>query len=157
MVRTVKTKQNLGMVDISQKEKTKRVAVACGHIKMSPKAFKALLSQQSPKGDVLETAKIAGIMAAKSTPAIIPMCHPLELNKVKLSFEKDKKFHSIQIQSEVVCVGRTGVEMEALTAVCAAALTIYDRMKWADKAMVISDIKLLSKSGGKSGDFLRTS
>lgn len=144
------------MVDISEKDITKRVAVACGQITMSQKAFKALLASRSPKGDVLETAKIAGIMAAKSTPAIIPMCHPLELNKVKIDLQPDKKFHSVNIRSEVVCFGRTGVEMEALTSVAAAALTIYDMMKWADKAMVISDIKLLQKSGGQSGNYRRT-
>lgn len=143
------------MVDISEKDITKRVAVACGQIMMSQKAFKALLSRQSPKGDVLETAKIAGIMAAKSTPAIIPMCHPLELNKVKLDLHLVKKSHAVNIRSEVACLGRTGVEMEALTSVAAAALTIYDMMKWADKAMVISEIKLLHKSGGKSGEFNR--
>lgn len=143
------------MVDISQKEVTKRVAVACGRITMSRIAFKALCAHQSPKGNVLETAKIAGIMAAKSTPSIIPMCHPLELSKVKVIFQKDLKSLSVKIQSEVVCLGRTGVEMEALTAVAVAALTIYDMMKWSDKAMVISHIKLLYKTGGKSGDFNR--
>ena len=143
------------MVDVSGKDITKRVAVASGQIRMSPKAFKALLTHQSPKGNVLETARVAGVMAAKSTPAVIPLCHPLEINKVKLTFEKNKNKNTIKIQSEVVYVGRTGVEMEALMATTAAALTIYDMMKWADKSMVISDIKLMSKSGGKSGDFKR--
>ena len=152
-MKTKNNRQKEGMVDISHKEVTKRTAVACGRITMSPKAFKALVNQQSPKGDVFETAKVAGIMAAKSTPAIIPMCHPLELNKIKITFKKDSKASSIHIESEVVCLGRTGVEMEALTSVAAAALTIYDMMKWADKAMVISNIKLLRKTGGKSGDF----
>ena len=103
-----------------------------------------------------ETAKIAGIMAAKSTPSIIPMCHLLELSQVKIAFEPREKDTSIVVTSEVVCRGRTGVEMEALTAVCAAALTIYDMMKWADHAMVITEIQLLHKSGGKSGTFNRS-
>ncbi len=150
-----KNKKNVGMIDISGKEITKRVAVASAAIKMSKEAFKNLLAGKSPKGDVLETARVAGIMAAKSTPKIIPMCHPLELNKVGLQFKVDKNRRTVIILSEVSCLGRTGVEMEALTATAVAALTIYDMMKWADKAMVISDVKLLSKSGGKSGDFKR--
>ena len=150
-------KMNQGMVDISEKDVTKRIAAAYGQIKMSRQAFQALVDRRSPKGDVLDTAKIAGIMAAKSTPAIIPMCHPLELNKVSVELQPDKRSSSVKIHSEVVCFGRTGVEMEALTAVAASALTVYDMMKWADKAMVISDIKLLRKSGGKSGEFRRSS
>ena len=146
-------KQAQGMVDISQKNITKRVAVASATLKMSPPAFKTLLTKGSPKGDVFETAKVAGIMAAKSTPDIIPMCHPLELSKVSITYKIDRKKNSISITSEVSCFGRTGVEMEALAAVSVTALTIYDMMKWADKGIVISQIKLLSKSGGKSGDF----
>ncbi len=143
------------MIDISAKDITKRIAIASGKIRMSKQAFDALIKGKSPKGDVFETAKVAGVMAAKSTSNIIPMCHPLELNKVTVNFAPDKKRNAITIQSEVVCFGRTGVEMEALTAVSVAALTIYDMMKWADRAMVISDIKLLFKSGGKSGLFKR--
>ena len=143
------------MVDISAKTVTKRVARAAARIEMGTKAFRALLTKGSPKGDVFETARIAGIMAAKSTPAIIPMCHPLGLDQVKIAFELRKKNHAIFITSEVICRGCTGVEMEALTAACAAALTIYDMMKWADHAMVISRIQLLHKSGGKSGTFNR--
>ncbi len=143
------------MVDISGKEVTKRVAVASAEIRMSKQAFDALVKGKSPKGDCFETAKVAGIMAAKNTPVIIPMCHPLALNKVSVTFAKDKKKCRVVITSEVVCFGRTGVEMEALTAVSVAALTIYDMMKWADKAMTISGVKLLSKSGGKSGIFKR--
>ncbi len=146
-------KQSKGMVDISQKSITKRVAIATATLKMSAPAFKTLLTKGSPKGDVFETAKVAGIMAAKSTPNIIPMCHPLELSKVSINYKIDSKKNSIQITSEVSCFGRTGVEMEALAAVSVAALTIYDMMKWADKAIVISNIKLLSKTGGKSGDY----
>ena len=139
------------MVDISAKDVTKRVAIASATIKFNKSAFNILLKKGSPKGDVFETAKVAGIMAAKNTPAIIPMCHPLELNKVSIDFKIDKKKNSITISSEVSCFGRTGVEMEALTAVTVGALTIYDMMKWADKGIIISDVKLLQKSGGKSG------
>ena len=144
-----------GMVDISAKAVTRRVARATARILMGPKAFRALMTKGSPKGDVFETARIAGVMAAKSTPGIVPLCHPLELSQVKIAFEPRESDHAIEITSQVVCRGRTGVEMEALTAVCAAALTIYDMMKWADHAMVIARIQLLHKSGGKSGTFNR--
>lgn len=146
-------KRSQGMVDISQKDVTKRVAVASATLKMGGKAFKILLTEGSPKGDVFETAKVAGIMAAKSTPDIIPMCHPLALSKVAINYKINRAKNSIIITSEVACLGRTGVEMEALAAVSIAALTIYDMMKWADKGIVISDVKLLSKSGGKSGNY----
>ena len=148
-------KQKVGMVDTSAKDVTKRVAIASARIQMGQTAFKALLAGESPKGNVLETAKVAGIMAAKSTPSLIPMCHPLELNKVTISYEVENKRFSIVIKAEVAYVGRTGVEMEALVAVTTAALTIYDMMKWADKAMTISDVQLLYKSGGKSGEYKR--
>lgn len=139
------------MIDISHKKITKRTAAASCQIQMSKAAFAILLKKGSPKGDVFETAKVAGIMAAKSTPSIIPMCHPLELNKVNLQFVPVSKTSSVLVKSQVVCLGRTGVEMEALTAVCAAALTIYDMMKWTDKGMIISDVKLLYKTGGTGG------
>lgn len=142
-----------GIVDVSAKKITKRVARAISIITMSKKAFTAFGAEGSPKGDVLETAKIAGIMAAKSTPDIIPMCHPLALKKVTLTFKVDKKKHQIITTAEVVCLGQTGVEMEALTAASIASLTIYDMMKWADKGSVISETKLVHKSGGKSGDY----
>ena len=140
-----------GMVDVSDKVVTKRRAVAQGVITLKPKAFKILLSTGSPKGNVLETAKIAGIMAAKETPALIPLCHPLVLEKVKVEFEILKSKNSIKVMAEVLCLGKTGVEMEALAAVSAACLTIYDMMKWAGQDMVISQIQLSHKSGGKSG------
>ena len=142
-------------MDVSHKDITKRVAVATATITMNASAFKALMGQGSPKGDVFETAKVAGIMAAKSTPQIIPLCHPLQLSKVSVSFNVNKKKRSVKIQSEVVYLGKTGVEMEALTTVCIAAITIYDMMKWADKGMVISSVKLLFKAGGKSGEYRR--
>ena len=148
-----KRKQINGMVDISSKQVTKRVARASSTIQMGPKAFTAFATSGSPKGDVLETAKIAAIMAAKSTPAIIPMCHDLKLNKVQVAFKIDKRKKQVTAVSEVICHGRTGVEMEALVAASVAALTIYDMMKWADKGSVIRETKLLHKAGGKSGDY----
>lgn len=141
------------MVDISDKAVTKRRAVATATITFEKKAFDVFLKQGSPKGNVLETAKIAGIMAAKSTPSIIPLCHPLMLDKVKVDFEIVKSKRAVVATSEVVCAGKTGVEMEALAAVSAACLTIYDMMKWSGQTMVISGIKLMHKSGGKSGVF----
>ena len=143
------------MVDISAKLVTKRTAIASCVIMMSKEAFKVLMKQGSPKGDVFETSKVAGIMAAKSTPVIIPLCHPLDLSKVQITHAVNKKKNSIAVTSQVVSLGRTGVEMEALVATSVAALTIYDMMKWADKSMTITDLKLLHKSGGKSGDYHR--
>lgn len=154
-MRKMKKERNKGMVDVSAKKVTRRTARASAAITMSPESFQVLAEEGSPKGNVWETARVAGIMAAKSTSAVIPLCHPLEINKVKIDFEWDDRCHAVRISSEVVCRGRTGVEMEALTAACVAALTIYDMMKWKDKAMVISDVKLMYKSGGKSGIFSR--
>ena len=144
-----------GMVDNSEKEITSRVAVAVGTLAMGKTAFKILMKDGSPKGNVWEAAKMAGVIAAKKTPDLIPLCHPLELNKVKVDVETDAKKCSVKSRVEVIYVGRTGVEMEALTAVSASLLTIYDMMKWADKGMTIKDIKLIHKSGGKSGTFER--
>lgn len=143
------------MVDIGHKAITARTAVARGEIMMSRTAFKALLSKGSPKGDVLTTARVAGIMAAKSAPAIIPLCHPLLLSKVEVNIAPDPKGSRVVVTAEVRCDGKTGVEMEALSAVSAALLTVYDMMKWADPTMVISEVKLIEKRGGKSGDFKR--
>jgi len=142
-----------GMVDVSGKKITKRIARAQSMVDLSPKAYKALIGGESPKGDVFETAKLAGIMAAKLTPEIIPLCHPLQLNKVSVSFKTDDKSHRITVLSEVVCSGQTGVEMEAMTAASVASLTIYDMMKWADRGATISQTKLTYKSGGKSGEY----
>lgn len=139
------------MVDISDKSVTKRRAVACGRVVFDPKAFKLFLTQGSPKGNVFEIAKVAGIMAAKSTPSIIPLCHPLALDKVKVDIEVLKSKRSVVATCEVVSTGKTGVEMEALSAVAAACLTVYDMMKWSGQTMTITDIRLLHKSGGKSG------
>jgi cyclic pyranopterin phosphate synthase len=150
---TTKKRKINGMVDVSDKKITRRIARAISTIRMSEKAFLALVKEGSPKGDVFEIAKVAGIMAAKSTPQIIPMCHALALQKVALAFKVDMKKHQVITTAEVVCLGQTGVEMEALTAASVASLTIYDMMKWADKGSVISETKLLHKSGGKNGDF----
>ena len=144
-----------GMVDVSEKKTTKRLALASARLNLTPETFKILKEQGSPKGDCFETAKVAGIMAAKATSSIIPLCHPLSLSKVRLWFEFDQKKYAVVIFAEVVSQGQTGVEMEALTAAAVAGLTIYDMMKWADKSMTIDDLKLLKKTGGKSGNFER--
>jgi len=146
---------NTGMTDISDKDVTRRTARAYASVRFSPEAMKALINKESPKGDVLETARVAGVMAAKSTPSILPLCHPLALTKVSLDFRMDDVANIVHIESEVVCMGKTGVEMEALTSASVAALTIYDMMKWKDKSIEISSVKLLNKSGGKSGDYIR--
>ena len=145
-----------GMVDVSKKNITERIARASGVVELTPKAFKILIKKGSPKGNVLETSKIAGIMAVKKTSEIIPLCHPLDISKVKVTFEHDHKKSSIKIYAEVVSLGRTGVEMEALTAVSVAALTIYDMMKWADQNIKIGEISLDYKSGGKMGIYQRS-
>ena len=145
----------MGMVDISDKQITRRVACAEGMIIFSPQAYKILLKQGSPKGNVLETAKIAGIMAAKNTPSLIPLCHPLSLEKVSVVFEMLKSKNTVKVLSEVSCSGKTGVEMEALSAVSVACLTIYDLMKFTGQDMTITDIQLMHKSGGKSGVYQR--
>jgi len=143
------------IVDVSEKPATAREAVAQGVITMQPEALALIKEQKTKKGNVLETARIAGIMAAKRTSALIPMCHPLSITHVQVDFFPDPHTHSIRIEAVVRLVGRTGAEMEALTAVSIAALTIYDMCKSYDRAMVISDIYLLRKSGGKSGTYVR--
>ena len=143
------------MVDISDKSVTKRKAIAQGIISFTPKAFNTLMKQGSPKGDIFETAKIAAIMAAKSVPSLIPLCHPLVLEKVRIDFEKLVSKKAIKVTAEVLCSGKTGVEIEALTAVSVACLTIYDMSKWMGQDMTISNVCLVHKSGGKSGEFNR--
>jgi cyclic pyranopterin phosphate synthase len=143
------------MVDITAKEPTVREAVAQGKILMKPETIEAIEAGGMAKGDVFGVAKIAGIMSAKRTSDLIPMCHPLELTGIDIRFSSRSDIGEITIDATVRTFGRTGVEMEALTAVSTAALTIYDMCKSADKEMVISDIKLLKKSGGKSGVFIR--
>ena len=139
------------MVDVSAKADTAREAVAEGRITMSAEALEAVRAGNIKKGDVLGTARIAGIMAAKKTSELIPLCHPLMLSKIAIAFEFED--HGIRAEARVRLNGPTGVEMEALTAVSVALLTLYDMAKALDKSMVISDIRLLSKTGGKSGNW----
>ena len=141
------------MVDINEKENTVRVAVAIGKITMSPETLKKILDMKIKKGDVLLVAKIAGIMAAKKTEQLIPLCHSIPLSYVKVELNPDVQSSCINIKAEASLVGKTGVEMEAFTAVSIASLTIYDMCKSADRGMIISDIQLIHKSGGKSGEF----
>ncbi len=145
------------MVDVSEKAATAREAVAQGVVTMQPETFDLIGDQKVEKGNVLGTARIAGIMAAKRTAELIPMCHPLSITHVKVDFFPQPDTHSIRIEAVVRVVGQTGVEMEALTAVSIAALTIYDMCKSYDRSMAISDVYLLKKSGGKSGTFVRES
>jgi cyclic pyranopterin phosphate synthase len=143
------------MVDVSDKDATVREAVAQGVITMQPEIFDLIREEKVKKGNVLETARIAGIQAAKRTAELIPMCHPLSITHVQVDFSPHPETQSIRIEAVVRVVGKTGVEMEALTAVSIAALTIYDMCKSYDRAMTISDLYLLKKSGGKSGTFVR--
>lgn len=139
------------MVDVGAKPATQRRAVAAGRIAMSPQALEAIRSGNAPKGDVLSTARIAGIMAAKRTADLIPLCHPLALSKIGVDFEW--VHDGIAVTATAATTGPTGVEMEALTAASVALLTLYDMAKALDRAMVIGDIRLLEKSGGRSGDW----
>ena len=142
------------MVDVSAKDATEREAMAQAVIVLSADAFAAVTSGTAKKGDVLAAARIAGIMAAKKTSELIPLCHPIALTKANVDFEPEAKTNSIRIVASAKTTGQTGVEMEALTAASIAALTIYDMVKAVDKGAVIEGVKLLTKSGGKSGDFV---
>ncbi len=142
------------MVDVSNKDVTERVAIAHAMVSMTAQTFSLVMDKQVVKGDVLEVARVAGIMAAKKTSDLIPMCHPLNINSVKIDYT-DNSEDTIEITAEVKITAKTGVEMEALTAVSVCALTIYDMCKSADKSMLIGDIYLAKKSGGKSGTFER--
>ncbi|WP_394954529.1 cyclic pyranopterin monophosphate synthase MoaC [uncultured Helicobacter sp.] len=146
---------NPTMVDVSAKDITKREALASGKITMSKAAFEAVLNNTTKKGPVIQTAVIAAIMAAKNTSSAIPMCHPLMLSKINVEITPMEQECAFKIESLVKCEGKTGVEMEALHSVSVGLLTIYDMLKAIDKSMVISDICLESKSGGKSGDYQR--
>ena len=143
------------MVDVSEKSITTRTAVAAGEVHMTPATLAAIREGAAPKGDVLAAARIAGIQAAKRTPELIPLCHTLLLTKVAIDFVIDEAASCVAITATVRCNGQTGVEMEALTAVSVAALTLYDMAKALDKTMVIENIRLLEKAGGKSGDWRR--
>ena len=143
------------MVDVTDKKQTVRTAAAQGTVSMKPKTFEKILDQTIQKGNVLETARIAGILGAKKTAELIPMCHPLNITHIQIDFYPDANAHTIRIQAVVRIKDQTGVEMEALTAVSIAALTIYDMCKSYDREMTVTDICLLEKSGGKSGIYQR--
>jgi cyclic pyranopterin monophosphate synthase len=143
------------MVDVTDKPSTRREAVAVGLVLMKPETLRLIQSKKVSKGDVLNVARVAGIMAAKKTGELIPMCHPLNITAVNIDFNLDNKKNTINIEAQVKITGQTGVEMEALTAVTVAALTIYDMCKSVDKEMVIRDIMLLEKRGGRSGVYKR--
>ena len=141
------------MVDVSQKEHTDRVAIAAGWIKMQPATFETISQGNAKKGDVLGVARLAGIMGAKKTPDLIPLCHPLAISKVSIKLSLDPELPGVEIKATVKTTGQTGVEMEALTAASVAALTVYDMVKASDKTMEIGGIKVLLKDGGKSGRY----
>lgn len=141
------------MVDVSGKQATRRQAIALAQVRMLPATFAAIQAGNVPKGDVLGTAKIAGIMAAKQTSQLIPLCHPLPIHKVEVQLTADAQLPGYQIRAEVTTKAETGVEMEALTAASVAALTLYDMAKGLEKSIQIESIRLLSKTGGKSGDY----
>ena len=143
------------MVDVSDKSETTRIAIASGTITMSQKAYEMIVSNQTKKGPVLQTAVIAAIQGAKQTSTLIPMCHPLMLTSVKVDVAEIPQLPGFKLEVLAKLTGKTGVEMEALTGVSVGLLTIYDMAKAIDKSMVISDVQLESKSGGKSGDFTR--
>lgn len=143
------------MVDVTEKKPTVRTAMAGGMISMNPETFELIQNQKVKKGNVLETARIAGVMAAKKTAELIPMCHPLNITHIQVDFSPDDAKNCIGIEASVRAIDQTGVEMEAITAVSVAALTIYDMCKATDKEMTITKIQLLKKTGGKSGTYVR--
>jgi cyclic pyranopterin phosphate synthase len=143
------------MIDVGGKEKTERIAVATGRVRMSAAALKAIRSKKVEKGDVIAAARLAGVMAAKRTPDLVPLCHPIALAGVEV--EVAPRPGRVEIRATVKTVDRTGVEMEALTAVCAAALTVYDMLKSTDRGMAIEAVQLELKSGGRSGTWKRGS
>ncbi len=142
------------MVDVGEKKTTERIAIAHAKVTMTPETFGLVMDKKVAKGDVLEVARVAGIMGAKKTSGLVPMCHPLNLSSVKIDYTNNNQ-NSIEIISEVKVTAKTGVEMEALAAVLVCSLTIYDMCKSADRSMSISDIYLTKKSGGKSGTYER--
>jgi len=144
---------NAVMVDVSEKSDTERVAIAKGRVLMAPETLKRILDRGFKKGDVLSVAQLAGIMGAKRTPDLIPLCHPLNLTSVKVMLEPNEAASAVDITATCKLTGQTGVEMEALTAVSVAGLTVYDMCKAVDKGMQVTDVRLVHKSGGKSGTF----
>ncbi len=141
------------MVDVTAKDETVRVAVAKGRVVMQPETLRLLIRGEIAKGNVLTTAQVAGVQAAKKTSELIPMCHPLLLTGIDVELEADEAANAIEITATVRTTGKTGVEMEALTAVSVAALTVYDMCKAVDKGMQVEAVRLVSKTGGKSGDW----
>lgn len=146
-------KNQAQMVDVSGKPATKRQAIAVGRVRMSSETLGKIQAGDAPKGEVISTAKLAGIMAAKQTSQLIPLCHPLPLHKIDLQIVADSQLPGYEIRALVITKAETGVEMEALTAVSVAALTLYDMAKALEKSIEIQSIRLLSKTGGKSGDY----
>jgi cyclic pyranopterin phosphate synthase len=145
----------ISMVHVGAKKPTQREAVASATVRMTPATLKRLVERALPKGDVLTTAKVAGVLAAKQTPTLIPLAHPLALDSVDITFDLDPENGTIEVHSIVRCEGKTGVEMEAMTACAVAALTIYDMCKSAEKGITIDGLQLVRKSGGKSGTWER--
>lgn len=143
------------MVDVGEKSSSQRTAVAEGRVYMRPETFERIMSQAIQKGNVIETARLAGIMAGKKTSDLIPLCHPLQIQHINVDFMPEDTTHSILLRATVRVFAQTGVEMEAVTAVSVAALTIYDMCKSVDREMMISEIRLMKKSGGKSGTYIR--
>jgi molybdenum cofactor biosynthesis protein MoaC len=152
----IDSKGKANMVDISSKDETERTASAYAEVSVSQKLFRLIKKNEIEKGDVLSIAKIAGIQAAKRTSELIPLCHNILISKIDLKLRLNSGHKSVEIISYAKTVSRTGIEMEALTAVSVAALTIYDMCKAVDKSIVIKEIKLLTKTGGKSGDYKRS-
>lgn len=142
------------MVDVSNKDETVRTAIARGVVRMKPDTLQTILDDNNKKGDVLQTARLAGIMAAKKVPDLIPLCHTIIVTGAKVDLETDPELPGVRIEAEVRSTGKTGVEMEALQAVSIAALTVYDMCKAVEKTMVVDNIRLVKKTGGKSGDVL---
>src|SRR6266576_6750474 len=145
----------ISMVDVGAKRVTRREAVAVATIRMKPETLGKLIENALPKGDVLTTAKVAGVLAAKQTPNLIPLAHPLAITSVDITFDLDQNAGTIEVRSIVRCEGKTGVEMEAMTACAVAALTIYDMCKSAEKGITVDSLQLVRKSGGKSGTWER--
>jgi len=144
------------MVDVGAKAETRRIAVVSGTVIMKPETLRRIMDRRIEKGDVLGVARVAGVMAAKRTAEIIPLCHPLNIDTVEIDFKPDVRRSEVKIETKVKSTGKTGVEMEALVATATAALTVYDMCKAVDRGMIISEIMLLKKSGGKSGKYART-
>ena len=146
----------ISMVHVGSKRSTQREATASATVRMSPETLQRLVERALPKGDVLTTAKIAGVLAAKQTPTLIPLAHPIGIDSVDITFDLDANAGTIEVHAIVRCEGKTGVEMEAMTACAVAALTIYDMCKSAEKGIVIDGLQLVRKSGGKSGTWERS-